>query len=296
MPHVTTNDGVRLFYEERGSGAPIVFVHEFADDYRSWAPQVSAMARRYRTIAYNARGYPPSDVPEDVRMYSQQRAADDIRDLLDGLGIDRVHLCGISMGGYASLHFTIQHPERVRSLVLAGAGYGSTPAERAKFQADVEVTARRMLEEGMRSVAQWYSRGPTRVQFEAKDPDRFRAFAERLAEHSDLGSANTFLGVQKERPSVFDLKDQLAALDVPVLIVVGDEDDPCLEPALFMKRTIPRAGLVMLPKSGHTINLEEPERFNAAVLDFLATVDAGRWERRDPRSQTGSAILPADAK
>lgn len=296
MPYVTTTDGVRLFYEERGSGAPIVFVHEFADDYRSWAPQVAAMARRYRTIAYNARGYPPSDVPEEVRQYSQQRAADDLRDVLDGLGLDRAHLCGISMGGYAALHFTLQHPERVRSLVLAGTGYGSTATERATFQAEVEATARRMLSEGMRSVASWYSRGPTRVQFEAKDPDGFRAFVARLAEHSDLGSANTFLGVQKERPSVFDLADQLAAVDLPVLIIVGDEDDPCLEPALFLKRTIPRAGLVMLPKSGHTINLEEPERFNTAVLDFLATVDAGRWERRDPRSRTGSAILPADAR
>ncbi|MCS6802677.1 MAG: alpha/beta hydrolase [Chloroflexota bacterium] len=295
MPYVTTSDGVRLFYEERGSGTPIVFVHEFADDYRGWAPQVAAMARRYRTIAYNARGYPPSEVPEDVRRYSQQRAADDLRDVIDGLGLERAHLCGISMGGYAALHFTIQHPERVRSLVLAGTGYGSTAAERAKFQADVETTARRMLSEGMRSVASWYSRGPTRVQFETKDPDGFRAFVARLAEHSDLGSANTFLGVQRERPSVFELKEHLAALDVPVLIIVGDEDDPCLEPALFLKRTIPRAGLVMLPKSGHTINLEEPERFNAAVLDFFATVDAGRWERRDPRSQTGSAILPADA-
>ncbi|MFN8533908.1 MAG: alpha/beta fold hydrolase [Dehalococcoidia bacterium] len=294
MPHVTTNDGVQLFYHERGSGAPIVFVHEFADDYRSWQPQISALSRRYRTIAYNARGYPPSDVPEDVRLYSQQRAADDIRDVLNGLGIDRAHVCGISMGGYASLHFATQHADRVRSLVLAGAGYGSTPAERTKFQADVEVTARKMIEDGMRSVASWYSRGPTRVQFEAKDPDGYRAFAERLAEHSDLGSANTFLGVQKERPSVFDLRDRLADLDVPTLIVVGDEDDPCLEPALFLKRTIPRAGLAVLPKSGHTINLEEVELFNLLLGDFLARVDAGRWDRRDPRSQTGSAILPVD--
>jgi pimeloyl-ACP methyl ester carboxylesterase len=294
VPHITTTDGVRIFYEEWGSGTPIVFVHEFADDYRSWQPQVSAMAHRYRTIAYNARGYPPSDVPDDVSRYNQQRAANDLRDVLDGLGIEKAHICGISMGGYASLHFCSQHPERALSLVLAGCGYGSTPGDREKFQRDVEETARMMREDGMRSVASWYSRGPTRVQFEDKDPDGFRAFAGRLAEHSDIGSACTFLGVQKERPSVFDLKDQLAAMDVPALIVVGDEDDPCLEPGLFMKRTIPRAGLVVLPKSGHTINLEEPELFNAAMLDFLARVDAGRWDRRNPQSQTGSAILPAD--
>ncbi|MCL6648685.1 MAG: alpha/beta hydrolase [Chloroflexi bacterium] len=295
MGWVTTSDGVRLFYLERGQGVPLVLVHEFADDYRGWAPQLTAFSRRYRVVAYNARGYPPSEVPEAVERYSQQRAADDLHDVLVGLDLPPAHLCGISMGGYAALHVALQHRERVRSLVLAGTGYGSSPAEREKFQADIEATARRILSEGMASVAQWYARGPTRVQFEAKDPDGFQAFVARLAEHSTLGSANTFLGVQKERPSVFALKDQLAALDLPVLIIVGDEDDPCLEPALFLKRTLPRAGLVILPKSGHALNLEEPAQFNAALLDFFAQVDAGRWERRDPRSQTGSAILPANA-
>src|SRR5882724_6950562 len=98
-------DGVKLYYEEAGQGLPLVFVHEFAGDYRSWRPQVQFFSRRYRAIAYNARGYPPSDVPEDPKAYSQDRAAEDIRGFLDALGIKKAHVCGLSKGGYATLHF-----------------------------------------------------------------------------------------------------------------------------------------------------------------------------------------------
>ena len=110
MPHLTTDDGVRLYYEETGSGSPVVFVHEFADDYRGFEPQIRYFARRYRCIAYNARGYPPSDVPEDPARYSQERARDDIRAVLDGLGITKAHIVGISMGGFATLHFGLGLP------------------------------------------------------------------------------------------------------------------------------------------------------------------------------------------
>jgi pimeloyl-ACP methyl ester carboxylesterase len=101
-------------------------------------------------------------------------------------------------------------------------------------------------------------------------------------------------GVQRRRPSIFELESKLERLTVPTLIMTGDEDDPCLEPALFMKRKIATSALVVIPKSGHAINLEEPDLFNRSVLDFLTAVDAGRWSRRDPASQTGSATLPAD--
>ena len=125
MAHITTDDGIRLYYEEAGSGDPIVFVHEFAGDYRSYETQLRFFARRYRCIAFNARGYPPSDVPQDWQLYSQERARDDIRDVLDGLGIAKAHIVGISMGGFATLHFGFAYPERARSLVVAGCGYGA---------------------------------------------------------------------------------------------------------------------------------------------------------------------------
>ena len=293
MPTAPIN-GVTLFYEEVGEGLPLVFVHEFAGDYRSWQPQVRFFARRYRTIASNARGYPPSEVPRDPAAYSQEHAAEDIRGLLDHLGIAKAHVCGLSMGGYATLHFGLRHPARALSLTVAGAGYGSVAGDREKFRRDSEETARRFEVEGMATVAEFYARGPTRVQLMDKDPTGWREFFDQLTAGSAEGHALTMRGVQMKRPSIFELEAGLTRLEVPTLIMTGDEDDPCLEPAVFMKKKIRSAGLVVIPKSGHAINLEEPEAFNRALLDFLTAVDAGRWPLRNPLSQTGSAILPRD--
>jgi pimeloyl-ACP methyl ester carboxylesterase len=292
MPTAAAADGVKLYYEEIGRGTPIVFVHEFADDCRGWAPQVKFFARRYRTIAFNARGYPPSDVPEDAARYSQAQAADDIKAVLDHLGLAQAHVVGLSMGGYATLHFGLMYPERALSITVAGAGYGSG-TERTTFHKDTDYLVRQ-FDAGMAAVAEFYARGPTRVQFMAKDPVGWREFYDRFAGGSALGHANTLRGVQRQRPSIFELEARLRRLEVPTLIMTGDEDEPCLEPAIFMKRTIATSGLIVLPKSGHAINLEEPDLFNRAVLDFLTAVDAGHWPRRDPASQTGSATLPAD--
>jgi pimeloyl-ACP methyl ester carboxylesterase len=140
----------------------------------------------------------------------------------------------------------------------------------------------------MAAFAEAYAYGPTRVQFENKDPRGFAEFKAMLAEHSAKGAANTQLGVQRERPSIFDLEDGLAKLDVPTLVVTGDEDWPCLLPGIFIKRTCPSAALLVVPNSGHAINIEEPAAFNAALADFLAQVDSGRWPMRDPRAVSQS--------
>lgn len=291
MP-VAPVSGVNLYYEETGAGTPLVFVHEFAGEAVSWHLQVRFVARRYRCIAFNARGYPPSDVPEDPGAYSQQHAVDDIRGVLDHLGIAKAHICGLSMGGYATLIFGLTYPDRALSLTVAGCGYGSVSTDRGAFRNDAELVARRFEEEGMAKVAAFYSRGPTRVQFIDKDPRGWQEFHDQFAQGSAKGHALTLRGVQMTRPSVFDLEKPMERLEVPTLIVIGDEDEPCLEPAIFMKRKIATAGLVVIPRSGHTINLEEPEAFNRALVDFLTAVDAGRWTRRNPASLAKSAILP----
>jgi len=291
MPFATVG-GITLYYEETGTGTPVVFVHEFAGDCRSWHLQVRSLARRYRCIAFNARGYPPSDVPDDPAAYSQTQAVEDIRGVLDHLGIERAHVCGCSMGGYATLLFGLAHPGRARSLAIVGCGYGSVAADREAFRRDSAHVAQRFEEEGMATVAEFYSRGPTRVQFIDKDPLGWQEFHDQFAGGSARGHALTLRGVQMTRPSVFELGERMERLDVPALIVTGDEDEPCLEPAIFMKRKIPASGLVVIPKSGHAVNLEEPEAFNRALLDFLTAVDAGRWARRNPASLASSAILP----
>jgi pimeloyl-ACP methyl ester carboxylesterase len=288
MPHAIADDGVKLYYEATGKGTPVIFVHEFAGDMRSWEPQLRHFGRRYHAIAFNARGYPPSDVPEDVGLYSQNRAADDIAAVLDHIGQDAAHIVGLSMGGFATLHYGFRHAARARSLTVAGCGYGAEPDKRAAFRAEVAAIVAFIRTEGMDAFAARYAFGPTRVQFENTDPRGFAEFQAQLAEHSAVGSANTQLGVQGARPSLWELTDQMAALRVPTLVLTGDEDWPCLQPALLMKRTIPTAALAVMPNCGHGINLEDPAEFNRIVGDFLATVDAGRWPERDPRAITGS--------
>lgn len=290
MAYVTADDGVRLYYEEAGSGMPIVFVHEFAGDHRSWEPQMRALSRMYRCIAFSARGFPPSDVPEEGGAYGQDRARDDILAVLDGLGIAKAHIVGLSMGGFATLHFGFTYGKRALSLTIGGCGYGAEASERAKFAAETEATAQRFDDLGMKAVAAGYALGPTRVQFQNRDPRGWQEFADQLAEHSARGSALTMRGVQARRPSLFDLVDRMQTINVPTLVIVGDEDWPCLEPALLMKRNIATAGLVVMPNSGHTINLEDPAGFNRALQEFLHAADIGSWPVRDPRAMTGNIL------
>jgi len=279
MPQARVN-GVRLHYTVTGEGFPLVCAHEFAGDGRSWDPQVGFFARRYRVVAYHARGYPPSEVPEEPAAYSQDIAVADLHGLLRHLGIAQAHLCGLSMGAFAVLHFGLRHPEMARSLVVAGCGTGADDPE--GFRRDSEARARTIEQDGMAVFAAEYARGPTRLPFLRKDPEGWREFRDAFVEHSGPGSAGTLRGVQASRPPIYAFEAALRGLAVPTLIVNGDEDAPCLQPGLFLKRQIPGARLLVLPDTGHTINLEEPAAFNRAVLDFLTLVESGRWPGPDP--------------
>jgi pimeloyl-ACP methyl ester carboxylesterase len=284
MAFARTDDGVRLFYEEVGSGTPILFVHEFGGNWQSWELQMRHFGRRHRCVAFAARGYPPSDIPPDVDRYSQARAVEDIVAVMDAAGIDRAHVVGLSMGGFATLHLGLDHPGRARSLVVAGAGYGAEKQFEAYFR-DVSLEVAAQFEkQGSAHFAETYALGASRVQFQNKDPRGWREFAHLLGRHSAVGAANTMRGVQARRPSIYDLEARLRAMSVPTLVMTGDEDDHCLQPALFLKRVIPACGLAVLPKSGHTLNLEEPALFNQLVDDFVRTVEAGAWTARDPRA------------
>ena len=291
MATITADDGVRLHAEETGTtgtGVPLLFIHEFAGDHRSWEPQVRHFSGGYRCLTYAARGYPPSDVPGDPAAYSQQRAVADAIAVLDGFGVGRAHVVGLSMGGFTALHLTLRHPGRVASAVIAGAGYGAQPERAGAFRAECEAIATAFETEGAERVAARYAVGPARVQFQNKNPRGWAEFAAALGEHSALGATLTMRGVQAARPSLFRLRAELAQVRVPVLLVVGDEDEGCLETALMLKRTIPTSGLAILPRTGHTANLEDPDVFNGAVDRFLAAVERGAWRPRDPRSVSAS--------
>ena len=282
-------NGVSLHVEETGSGESIIFVHEFGGDTRSWQPQVEQLSQHYRCVVYNARGYPPSDVPEDERLYGQQLSTADLKGVLDALDIERAFVVGLSMGAYTGLMLTMQHPERVRALVFASGGSGAYPATRTQFLADTHAVAEKMLQANSVD-ASGISSGPSRVQLQNKNQTVWEQFAAHLSEHSALGSAYTLRHVQAERPSLYDLAAELRAVTTPTLLVVGDEDESCLDVNLHLKRTMPYAGLSIFPKSGHLLNLEEPERFNVLIDELFQTVQAGQWSRRDPRSETVSAF------
>jgi pimeloyl-ACP methyl ester carboxylesterase len=290
MSFATTSDGVRLHVETAGSGTPIVFVHEFGGDHRSWEPQMRYFARRHQCVTFGARGYPPSEVPAETDRYSQATAVADILAVMDHLSLKQAHIVGLSMGGFATLHFGLTAPRRALSLTIAGTGYGAEKQYEEYFRGVSLEVAQQFETQGAPEFSKTYALGASRVQFQNKDPRGWAEFAAWLGEHDSLGAANTMRGVQARRPSIYDLEDKMKAMQVPALVMVGDEDDHCLQPGIFMKKTIPACGLAVLPKTGHTLNLEEPALFNSLLAEFLAQVEAGAWAPRDPRALPGQIM------
>ncbi len=292
MPHATTEDRVKLYYEEAGAGAPILFVHEYAGDWRSWEPQMRFFARRHRCITYSFRGYPRSDAPESGAMYGQRYAVADALCMLDHLHIPRAHVVGLSQGAFAAAHFGRLHADRALSLTLAGVGSGAEREGHEQFKKDARATAARIREEGMAKYAASLSANPnpTRSRFKQKDPRGFAEFVQQLSEHPDVGAANTMENYQGKRPSLYDFGDDWRKLDVPTLIICGDEDEPCLQPSLYLKRVLPNAGLAVFPKTGHAVNIEEPDAFNRELWNFLVLVEADKWTPAAPEDKGAGLV------
>ncbi len=278
MPKAFVN-GVNLYYEVTGKGFPLVLGHEFCADFESWHHQVRFLQRRYQVITYNARGWPPSDVPPDPKDYSWEHGVEDLYQLLRHLDIKQAYIGGLSLGGYVSLAFGMVHAEMAKGLILAATGAGAffDKEKRKEWERLYETHAQRIETEGMKAVKDEYANEAKRIQLRHKDPKGWQKYYDALAAHSPIGSAHTIRRFIIPRPTIFELERKLKQIRIPTLILTGDEDEPCVEPSLFMKRNIPHSGLVVFPQSGHTINVEEPELFNWAVLDFLTAVDAGSW-------------------
>jgi len=284
MPYAVSNDHVRLYFEETGSGTPIIFLHEFAADHTNWEPQMRYFARGHRCIAYSARGYAPSDVPASPAAYTYRHFYADALAVLDHLGIAKAHLVGLSMGSYSSLQIALTAPDRALSMTLAGVGSGSDLNNLDAFRRQCQATAEQFATIGSAEVAKVTREAPGRIPFLVKDPRGHADFYGALARHDSRGSANTMRGFQGGRPSIYTLTEAIRKVATPALIICGDEDDSCVEPSLFLKKHLPAAGLTFFPKSGHVLNLEEPALFNDMVERFIALVEAGRWPVRDPRS------------
>ena len=283
MPYALSNE-VKLYYEETGNGYPIIFVHEFGSDIREWEQQLRFFSREYRCIAYNARGYTPSDVPDRPEDYGFEHSVDDIANLMKHLNIKEAHIVGLSMGAYASLVFGIRYPKMAKSLVIAGVGSGAMPDDRESFYKMANETADVFLNEGSNSAAQLIGHSGSRIQLLNKDPRGWNEFMKHLSEHSEKGSAFTMQQYQALRPSLMDFEKEFNKMNTPVLLALGDEDELCLEINIYLKRQISTAGLWICPRTGHAINLEEPLEFNSMVSKFLSTVERGRWTSRSIES------------
>jgi pimeloyl-ACP methyl ester carboxylesterase len=284
MPYVEAKDSVRLYFEECGTGTPVVFVHEYAADYRTWEPQMRRFSRSHRCVTYSQRGYPPSDIPENPDQYLQDVFRDDAVTLMDALKIDRAHIVGHSMGAMTALHVGMAYPQRCISVTAAGCGYGSSPDPRVvqESRAASRETGKMFASEPIEVMARRYADGPTRQAQKNKDPRGYAEFVKNLSEHSALGHSLTMINLQGKRPSLHELEAELKKFSVPLLVVVGDEDDWCLDASVYLRRTVPTAGLLVIPRSGHTITSEEPDQFNSALADFFVASEAGRWLAHKP--------------
>ncbi|MGY4629262.1 3-oxoadipate enol-lactonase [Bradyrhizobium sp. USDA 4486] len=246
MPHATTRDGVRIYFEEAGQGTPIIFLHEFAADYTNWEPQMRYFSRGHRCITYSARGYTPSDVP-DGEVYTYTHFYTDALAVLDHLGIERAHLVGLSMGAYSSLQIGLNAPHRALSMTLAGVGSGSELENLDAWRKQCRANAEQFETLGSAEVAKVTREAPSRIPFLVKDPRGHADFYAALARHDAKGSARTMRGFQGGRPSIYAMTDAIRAVATPALIICGDEDDPCVGASLFLKKHLPAAGLAMFP-------------------------------------------------
>src|SRR5215510_12551126 len=171
MPHIAARDGTRLYYEEAGVGTPVVFVHEYAGDYRTWEMQMRYFSRAHRCVTYSQRGYPPSDIPEDGEKYSQDIACDDVIAVMDGLKIDKAHIVGHSMGALTALLVGIRYPERCISVTAAGCGYGSSadPKKVEEARTGSREVGKMFAEKTMAESARIYGDGAVRRAHKSKD-------------------------------------------------------------------------------------------------------------------------------
>ena len=284
MPHAVTKDNVRLYFEEAGSGTPIIFLHEFAADHTNWEPQMRYFSRGHRCIAYSARGYTPSDVPPSAEVYTYKHFYTDALAVLDHLKIAKAHFVGLSMGSYSSLQIGLNAPERALSMTLAAVGSGSDLENLDAFRKQCRANAEQYRDDRLGRGRKGDARGAEPDSVPAEGSARPRRFLRRAGAAQRQGSANTMRSFQGGRPSIYTMTDAIRKVPTPALIICGDEDDNCVEPSLFLKKHLPAAGLAFFPKSGHVLNLEEPALFNEMVERFIALVEAGRWPVRDPRS------------
>lgn len=267
MPRIPARDGVQLYVESHGDGVPILFSCGYSTTRENFRPQVAPLvAAGYRVLLWDYRGHGESDAPEDPDAYSLDIVLDDLGHVLDwGAKNEKAVLAGFSFGGAASLHFTLRHPERVRSLVLIDTGPGfKNPEAQKGWLAQVEKIATNLETKGIQSFVE--SRAAATAIGRRPELPAAQHAAQAIAKMSARGVANFGRRVSGPIPGCID---ELASITTPALVVVGEEDEAYLRAADVMAARLPNAQKVVIPRAGHVVSIEEPEALNDAILQFL---------------------------
>lgn len=266
MPYTRASDGTHLYYETQGTGEAILFAHEFGGDWRSWRLQAEHFARDYLCLRYSARGFYPSSVPQ-LERYGQDISTSDLFAVADAAGLDKFHLVGLSMGSYTSLMAAVSHPERLLSLTLAGCSSGADDeAGRERYRDDLQQAISLLDSKLGDGYVEWFADDPTYRRLLARYPSRWTTYSDRLRAQSVEGARNTLKTVHWQRKSLFQMKDALKQLDVPTLLIHGDEDHSLIEPTNdFLAGILPCSSHVIMENTGHLVNIEQPKAFNLAL-------------------------------
>ena len=284
MSRLNIND-LHFNVEMQGSGEPLILLHGFMGSTRTWDRHLPAFSNHAQVIAVDLLGHGLSDVPPTPARYQMERCTIDLAAIFDHFGLNSVHLLGYSMGGRVALSFAAAYPDRVRSLVLESSSPGiAHPAERASRVARDEAQAEQLERDGLAAFVDYWEKLPLFTS-QASLPDAIRAnLRSHRMQNSVIGLANSLRGLGTGvQPSLWD---RLAGLDMPSLLIVGALDAKYLEIGQAMTGRLPKARLAIVPEAGHTVHLEQPDRFDRLVLDHLAQFSANSANYR-PQAEMG---------
>jgi pimeloyl-ACP methyl ester carboxylesterase len=249
MPMLDRN-GVKIHYEVHGAGPAILLTHGYSSTAEMWAGQIESLSRDHKLILWDMRGHGQSDYPAELSAYREAATVADMAAILDAAGVERAVIGGLSLGGYMSLAFHLAHRERVRALLIIDTGPGFRNDEaREAWNKTALATAERFESEGLGSLS-------------SLSPERARS-----THRSAAGLALAARGMLTQRDA--RVIESLGGIEVPSLVLVGAEDKPFLKAADYMAAKIPQARKIVIPAAGHAANIDQPEPFNRAVLDFL---------------------------
>jgi pimeloyl-ACP methyl ester carboxylesterase len=256
MPYAVLPD-IKLYYEEHGSGEPILFLHGFTLDRRMWGPQVPYFSEAFRVLVLDQRGHGKSDAP--VTGYSRDERSEDVLHLLDFLKIDRVHLVGLSMGGAVAIGFALKYQERLRSLTLVSTGAAGFSTGKKFSRLDSVAKDRgkeAVMSEWMKMALLWYKGDKVEIK---------NLMSQMMSEHSGAIWMDPTRG---KYPKTVDL-EHVQAITVPTSIFAGSADRVFVPLSRQLHEKISGSRLFIYDGIGHMLNLEAPARFNGDLRIFL---------------------------